>query len=90
MRDRQNQNQPIASRTVKPPLKVNAVDGRPWNFVAASNTNKVSTKDSTQDPATADMLAILMTIKTIKSQFVGCTNMMDKVILVLTHLGQYV
>lgn len=42
------------------------------------------------DPATAEMLEILNVIKSIKSEFTTCTNMMDKVILVLTHLGHYV
>lgn len=87
---RERQDQLKAARTVKPLQKTNFVDERPWNLVAAANTQKFTPTDSTQDPATADMLAILMTIKTIKSQFLGCTNMMDKVILILTHLGQYV
>lgn len=87
---RERQDQLKAARTMKPPLKNNVVDGRPWNFVAAPNTQKATVADNAQDPATADMLAILMTIKTIKSQFLGYTNMMDKVILILTHLGKYV
>lgn len=43
-----------------------------------------------QDAATIEMLHILNTIKRVKYDFQACTNMMDKVILVLQHLGQYV
>ncbi|KOB75704.1 CAZy families GH97 protein, partial [Operophtera brumata] len=41
-----------------------------------------------QLPAGSDI--VLNVIKRIKHEFTSCTNMMDKVILVLTHLGQYV
>lgn len=88
MRDREEKLK--TARTIKPSFKTNVVDGRPWNSVAAANTQNTAPKDSSQDQATTDMLAILMTIKTIKSQFLGCRSMMDKVILILTHLGQYV
>lgn len=84
MRERQDQ---LKAKTTKPP-KTNLVDERPWNSVAA-NTQKAAAQ-GIQDQATADMLAILMTIKSIKNQFIGCNNMMDKVILILTNLGQYV
>lgn len=87
---RERQDQLKAARTMKTPSKTNMVDERPWNLVASANTQKATITDNTQDATTSDMLAILMTIKTIKSQFIGCTSMMDKVILILTHLGQYV
>lgn len=73
--------------------KSNKVDGRPWNVVTAHNVKPVCPQTEnigTHDQATADMLNILMTLKSIKSQFLACNNMMDKVILILTKLGQYV
>lgn len=69
------------------------VDGRPWNEVAALNNQKHPTGtqfSNKDDQATLDMLIIFKAIKSIKNEFVACTNMMDKVILILTHLGQYV
>ena len=87
---RERQDQLKATKTLKTPLKTNVVDGRPWNTVAAVNPHKATAQEGAQDQTTADMLAILMTIKTIKSQFTGCSSMMDKVILILTHLGKYV
>ncbi|CAH2096053.1 unnamed protein product [Euphydryas editha] len=69
------------------------VDGRSWNEVAALNNQnhptgtQFSDKD---DQATLDMLTIFKAIKSIKNEFFACTNMMDRVILILTHLGQYV
>lgn len=47
-------------------------------------------KIPTHDSVTAEMLDILNTIKTIKNEFTNCTTFMDKVILILTHLGHYV
>lgn len=42
------------------------------------------------DNTTAEMLEILTTIKTLKHQFLACTTMIDKVILIMTHLGHCV
>lgn len=44
----------------------------------------------TQDFATTEMLEILNTIHSIKQEFTKCKTFMEKVILVLTHLGHYV
>lgn len=45
---------------------------------------------SSQDQATSEMLNILMTLRSIKKEFILCSSMMDKVILILSHLGQHV
>lgn len=99
LKERQEQHK--AAKTTKI-LKSNLVDDRPWNSVAAANkttsdyVEAPKTAKSTEhnilanDQTTKDMLEILMTIKNIKSQFVNCHSMMDKVILILTHLGRYV
>lgn len=42
------------------------------------------------DPETMEMLEILTTIQSIKKEFIKCENFMQKVILILTHLGHYV
>lgn len=42
------------------------------------------------DSVTTEMLNILTVIKNIKDKYVSCTNMMDKVILILSYLGQYI
>lgn len=83
--------------TPQVPNKVHT-DGRSWAEVASGDiltTSKPTSelpKSSTmqQDQASKEMLDILMTIKSLKQQFLDCTSMMDKVILILTHLGQYV
>lgn len=49
-----------------------------------------STAQPQQDPATEEMLRILRTIKTLKNEFIASTSMLDKVMLILSHLGQYV
>lgn len=90
IRARQEQNKEV-QKNVKVTMS-NKVDGRAWSNVvgAKSEIPTCSPLQTNQDQNTTDMLAILMTIKSIKSQFVLCDNMMDKVILILRHLGQYV
>lgn len=79
------------------------VDGRPWNQVAAArpkHTTPMSIKtanpedismssDGKLDAETAEILSIFKAIKAIKGQFSMCKSNIDKVLLVLTHLGQY-
>lgn len=43
-----------------------------------------------QDNTTKEMLKILGVIKTIRGQFIACNTMFDKVVLILTYLGQYI
>lgn len=43
-----------------------------------------------QDQTTKEMLDILQAIKKVKPQFASCPTMLDKVMLILTHLGNYV
>lgn len=42
------------------------------------------------DSIAEEMLSILLTIKSLKTQYKSCSSMMEKVMLVLTQLGQYV
>lgn len=42
------------------------------------------------DPSTKEMLEILTCVKNLKPQFSACESMLDKVMLILTHLGHYV
>lgn len=53
---------------------------------------KIGYEDPSQKPddSTSEMLQILSVIRKIKDQFTTCDSMVDKVILVLTHLGQYI
>lgn len=44
----------------------------------------------TNDGTTKEMFEILLTLKNIKSKFAACTSWLDKVMLVLSHLGKYV
>lgn len=65
-----------------------------WANVVSSAKPTVSIdQDESQqlfDDSTKQMLHILTIIKTIRSEFINCKTMIDKVVLVLTHLGQYV
>lgn len=47
-------------------------------------------KSPDSDNTTKEMLQILAIIKNLRGQFVECKSMLDKVVLILTHLGQYV
>jgi hypothetical protein len=42
------------------------------------------------ESAVGEMLSILKVIQNLKQQFQSCTSMIDKVVLVVTHLGHYV
>lgn len=42
-----------------------------------------------QDADTKEMLQILTTIKALKQEFRKCTSFMDKVILIMSHVGHY-
>lgn len=47
-------------------------------------------RKTSHDSLTGEMLEILTTIQSIKIEFSRCKTFMDKVILILSHLGQYV
>lgn len=49
-----------------------------------------SKKPLLEDKTTIEMLEILAIIKTIRGQFIECKTMLDKVVMILTHLGQYI
>lgn len=100
-RERQNYLQLLQARQVKiktaqeqRQAKVySKVDGRSWATIASTTNMDSKYKplgDVPLDQSTSEMLCILKTIKSLKDQFIACDNMMDKVILILTHLGQYV
>lgn len=88
----QIQRQPTVVKAVPPPKP----QGHAWTNTAFT-TEAVKAAPSTKlnevpcaDPAISEMLQILNVLKSIKTQFKSCVTMMDKVILVLTNLGQYV
>lgn len=87
------------------PKPNSAIKGRTWSEVASnvpltSNRREPVTRTqasvsdppllSNHDDTTRDMLQILTIVKSLKEKFLGCTTMVDKVILVLKHLGDYV
>lgn len=60
------------------------------NRTEVTGDNHSMDNPQTHDSATAEMLEILSTIKSLKTEFGKCNTFMDKVILILTHLGRYV
>lgn len=86
--------------------KTSTIDGRAWNVVAATQnipepflvaettSTKLSSKtcrsEEPQDPVITEMLHILSIIKQIKEKFTSCQTMLDKVSLIVLHLGKYV
>lgn len=93
-------------KVVQPPPKNYIspnVDGRSWASVAAPNGARSTSSESARpakppktqdggslDSSTVEMLNILCTIRNLKSKFINCPTMMDKVILIMSELGQYV
>lgn len=94
---------PTINKLVKPATNNNnVVDGRSWATVANPEKKKtfvpgipyvtseeMISEDKT-DRITNEMLHILSVIKQLKDKFSSCVSMMDKVLLILSHLGQYV
>lgn len=64
-------------------------DARPTSM-ASNPVLPVSAKSSSEDSTTKEMLQILNIVKNLKQQFLACESMVDKVILILTHLDKYV
>lgn len=60
----------------------------------SSNDNPTSMTSTSPpgavDAVTKEMLNILLAIKKLKSQFITCQSQLEKVTLILTHLGSYV
>lgn len=52
--------------------------------------NVIAPDISSPDQTTKEMLDILLVIKKLKDHFNSCQSMLDKVMLVLTHLAQYI
>lgn len=81
------------------------VDGRSWAAVARAKEAPLSSGDQTRpvesskgenfnsshsvDSSTVEMLNILCVIRSLKTKFLNCSTMMDKVILIMSELGQY-
>lgn len=80
-----NWSQPQLKSTITP------VKYKNWASVVAEREKQVEppVKSLDYDDTTKEMLQILTVIKTIKGQFVECKTMLDKVTLILSHLGQY-
>lgn len=68
-----------------------ATHHKSWANVVAEREEETKPfgKHLDHDDTTKEMLQILTVIKTIKGQFVQCKTMLDKVTLILSHLGQY-
>lgn len=54
------------------------------------NINIVPPDVADTDQTTKEMLEILLVIKKLKDRFKSCQSMLDKVMLVLTHVAQYI
>lgn len=77
----------------QPTFNANRNAGISWAEVTRGVSKEVPRASSTTpepDVITQDIMAILQVIKTIKSEFASCSTMLDKVMLVLSRLGQYV
>lgn len=97
-------SQGMKANTIDPKIHQAGVDGRLWSSVVNGARNSMPHQACTsrdqptedhhmpahQDQTTKDMLEILNVIKSLKSKFVSCVSMVDKVILVLTHLSSYI
>lgn len=67
------------------------------SYAAAAKIHSYNDPATTQhlelpsdDPVTKEMLEILICVKNLKPQFSACGSTLDKVMLVLSHLGHYV
>lgn len=76
----------IASVAQRPQMKTYAA----ISTLQEKAENAASEDASNSDPVINEMLNILSILKAIKVKFTSCTTMMDKVIIVLSHLGKYV
>lgn len=64
--------------------------GQAWKSTPMDDGLRTNTANLSSDQATEEMLTILKTIQSLKNQFLSCNSMMDKIILIITHLGCYV
>lgn len=87
--DNQNQDVKLPERKS---IKQQSAPSDPVSSNAERNLPETTSGEKTpiHDLATAEMLEILSTIKSIKQEFIKCNTFMDKVILILSHLGHYV
>lgn len=87
---RKKSNNPItSSKTWAEVAGVTTSNMKP-SVVAGSSCLEPSVHASSDDPVCNEMLQILSAIQKLKFQFAKCTSHLEKVTLVLTHLGHYV
>lgn len=70
-----------------------AVKNKPFEEIPKiPDTPQLTSKGNVNafDQVTSEMLDILSVIRTIKNKFVSCSSPLEKVILILKHLGHYV
>jgi hypothetical protein len=87
----------VLSQPAKPATARTALSTGSWAAVAAKavpapaapNQENVLQEGAT-DPAVGEMLRILKIIRNLKQEFLTCSSMLDKVMLIMTHLGHYV
>lgn len=65
-------------------------DGRSWAKVAASSNADLPNHPELIDNTSKEILGIFTAIKSIRHEFINCETMIDKVLLILTKLHQYV
>lgn len=77
---------------IEPPEPVKPWIRPPASVAAPKPSQAINTDPETQDhdETTKEILEIMVIIKNIKTEFIRCNSTLDKVVLVLTHLGQYV
>lgn len=96
-REQQQQRVKAAFARTSNPIDMN----RKWSEVVLGKTPSTVQEKPTlklnepitqfcQDAETMEILHILQTIKSLKTEFTKCGSMLEKVMLILTHLGQYV
>lgn len=76
-----------------PTTNANRLAGASWASITrgvAKDVPKAPSTTKDHDETTQDIIDILCVVKSIKSEFASCTTMLDKVMLVLSRLGQYV
>lgn len=76
------------TKTTQPPHRSGPETSKPT--VTKTPTEEECNKKISPDYEISEMLEILTALKALKQDFIKCKTFMDKVILILTHLGHYV
>lgn len=101
LKEQNNVRHPMISLTPKIQITAGApavtAVGKPWNQIVKSTPrthplHPECVTENTQNPdeTTKEILLIMTIIKNIRAEFVQCKSMIDKIALILSHLGNYV